>query len=424
VLDAGVTSEDLGDQVRQAIPRAGPERGHRGLTRLGRLPRRERTGRSLRLWAADVGYMGAGAALGVLFLLATMADKPQSEMPPLAMDLIVGGLACLGLLLRRRWPVWVALVLIIAGTVISAIAFGVTFVAVFNVALRRSWRVTAAVATVHILPLLVLYPIDADTTRQYVEALVVVVLLDAVLITSGLLVRSHRLLVRSLRDRARQAEEGQRLRVEEARHLERERLAREMHDVLAHRISLLAVHAGALEFRPGASAEETRAAGVIRQCAYEAMEDLREVIGVLREGTEAPDQQRPQPTLTDLPALIEESLVADTAVTLDNRIGDLSTVPARIGRHAYRIVQEALTNARKHAPAAGVLVTVGGSDGAELTVEVRNALSPAVATGRFPSAGAGLIGLRERVDLVGGRLEHGRTPSGDFRLRAWLPWPE
>jgi signal transduction histidine kinase len=384
-----------------------------------------RIARRARERAGDAGYVGAGAVLGVLFLLATKADKPQSSMPPLTADLLFGGAACLGLLLlRRRWPVCLAMAMILAGLLISSVAFGVTFVAVFNVAMRRSWRVTAAVAGVHIAPILVLYPLDAATTREWVEAVVVVVLLDAVLITSGMLARSQRLLVRSLRDRAWEAEEGQRLRVEEARHLERERLAREMHDVLAHRISLLAVHAGALEFRQDAPAEETRAAGVIRQCAYEAMEDLREVIGVLRGSPGSPDQQRPQPTLTDLPALIEESRGADTPVTLDNRIGDLSAVPARIGRHAYRIVQEALTNARKHAPAARVGVTVNGSPGAELTVEVHNALSPAVAAGRFPHAGAGLIGLQERVDLIGGRLEHGRTLSGDFRLRAWLPWPK
>jgi signal transduction histidine kinase len=268
----------------------------------------------------------------------------------------------------------------------------------------------------------------------------VVGLLDAVLIASGRLVRAQRLLVSSLRERARQAEEGQRLRVEEARHLERERLAREMHDVLAHRISLLAVHAGALEFRPDAPAEQARAAGVIRRSAYEAMEDLREVIGMLRDGDGGADAQRPQPTLTDLPALIGESLRADAPVTLDNRIGDLSTVPARIGRHAYRIVQEALTNARKHAPGGAVQVTVNGSPGAGLTVAVRNPLSTSTlekewraaerdlelerrAAGRLPGAGAGLIGLRERVDLVGGRLEHGRTRDGDFRLRVWLPWP-
>jgi signal transduction histidine kinase len=379
-----------------------------------------RTGRD---WAADAAYLTAGATLGVLFLLGTMADEPPSARPPLALDLIVGGTACLALLLRRRWPVWMALAMGVAGTFFSSVAFGVTFVAVFNVALRRSWRVTGAVAAVHMAPIVGLYHLDAATTRQYVETVTVVGLLDAVLITSGMLVRSQRLLVGSLRDRARQAEEGQRLRVEEARHLERERLAREMHDVLAHRISLLAMHAGALEFRQDAPADQARAAGVIRQCAYEAMEDLREVIGMLRASTAAPDARRPQPTLTDLPALIDESSRANAPITLDNRIGDLSDVPTRIGRHAYRIVQEALTNARKHAPSADVRITVDGSAGAELTVEVRNSLSPTIAAGRLPGAGAGLIGLRERVDLVGGRLEHGRTGNGDFHLRAWLPWP-
>ncbi|MCP9977183.1 sensor histidine kinase [Actinomadura madurae] len=98
-----------------------------------------------------------------------------------------------------------------------------------------------------------------------------------------MLVRSRRQLIASLEERARAAETEQRLRVEEARLLERERIAREMHDVLAHRISLLAVHAGALEFRPDAPADQREAAGIIRQSAYEAMEDLREVIGVLRD---------------------------------------------------------------------------------------------------------------------------------------------
>jgi signal transduction histidine kinase len=414
VLDSRAASENLDEAPRPAIAVPGQESGSDRWSIDS--PARDRV--------AGLGYVSAGATLGVLFLLATMADTPRSSMPPLPADLIFGAAACLGLLLlRRRWPVGLALVMNLAGLLISSMTFGVTFVAVFNVAVRRSWRVTAAVAAAHIAPLFVFYPLDAATTRDYVQTVAVVVLLDAVLIASGMLVRSRRLLLRSLRDRAHQAEEGQRLRVEEARHLERERLAREMHDVLAHRISLLAVHAGALEFRQGAPAEETRAAGVIRQCAYEAMEDLREVIGMLRTGPGGSDEQRPQPTLTELPALIAESLRAGTPVTLDNRIGDLSAVPARIGRHAYRIVQEALTNARKHAPAADVGVTVDGSPGAELAVEVHNALPATVAQDRFPSAGAGLIGLRERVDLVGGRLEHGRTLSGDFRLRAWLPWP-
>ncbi|HEU5160946.1 MAG TPA: histidine kinase [Streptosporangiaceae bacterium] len=394
--------------------------------------------------AADVAYVGAGAVLGVLFLLGSMADEPASSRPSLPLDLTVGGLACLALLLRRRLPVAVAVTLALAGMFASSMAFGVTFIAIYNVAVRRSWRVTAAVAALQYSLVAGLSLLDSPSTRTYVETILVVGLLDAVLITSGMLVRAQRRLVQSLRERARQAEEEQRLRVEEARHLERERIAREMHDVLAHRISLLAMHAGALEIRKDAPPAQARAAGVIRQCAHEAMEDLREVIGMLR--ADGGDERRPQPTLTDLPALIEESRRAAGPVSFDNQIGDLATVPVRIGRHAYRIVQEALTNARKHAPRAGVRVIIDGAPGAELTIDVRNTLSPAAtarhpaatagrlpataaghftsdAAGRLPGAGAGLIGLRERVGLVGGRLEHGRTGGGEFRLQARLPWP-
>jgi signal transduction histidine kinase len=237
------------------------------------------------------------------------------------------------------------------------------------------------------------------------------------LVAAGMILRSNRRLMASLKDRAVQAEEGQRMRVEEARHLERERIAREMHDVLAHRISLLAVHAGALEFRPDASPQEKQAAGVIRESAHEALEDLRAVIGMLR--TDERDAERPQPTLAGLPELIEESRRAGARVTVTG--ADTAQAPDRIGRHAYRIVQEGLTNARKHAPAAKVEVTLSTDQG-ELCLEVRNRLTVSSAPA-IPGAGAGIIGLRERVALLGGRLEAGPTPDGDFRLTAWLPLP-
>jgi len=101
-------------------------------------------------------------------------------------------------------------------------------------------------------------------------------------------------------------------------------------------------------------------------------------------------------------------------------IDRVSRVPAGVGRHAYRIVQEALTNARKHAPGARVRVAVTGQAEGGLVVEVGNPLrtgGPAL-----PGSGTGLVGLRERVQLAGGRLDHGPTSTGEFRLRAWLPW--
>jgi signal transduction histidine kinase len=356
--------------------------------------------------------------MAALFLLASRADESVAELPPLGLDLAVGVAGCLALaLLRRRWPIWLALALTAAGMFVSTAALGTTFVALFIVAANRLWPATAVVAGLHAAMVLGVFHFGSPTPRQYWDTVVTVLLMDVAVVCSGLLVRS-------LRDRASQAVEGQRLRIEDARRLERERIAREMHDVLAHRLSLLAMHAGALEFRPQTPAAEiTRAVGVIRQCAFEALEDLRQVIGVLRDDAATADPERPQPTLADLATLVADSQRTGVRVTLDNQISDLGAVPAGIGRHAYRIVQEGLTNARKHAPGAAVRVAVTGSRGADLTVELRNRLPPDLPAATLPGAGAGLVGLGERVDLVGGRLEHGRTGAGDFRLWASLPWP-
>jgi signal transduction histidine kinase len=220
--------------------------------------------------------------------------------------------------------------------------------------------------------------------------------------------------VRSLHDQADRAGD-------DARAAERRRIAREMHDVLAHRLSLLSVHAGALEFRPDAPAEEVaEAAGVIRESARAALEDLRGVIGVLREDGGDSLTEPPQPTLADLTALIEESRAAGMRITERIEIGD--TAPsAAAGRTAYRIAQEGLTNARKHAPGAAVTLTVQSPDGA-LQVEVRSLAPVAVAAeSALPGAGTGLIGLSERVTLAGGELEHGVDRDGAFVLRARLP---
>jgi signal transduction histidine kinase len=251
------------------------------------------------------------------------------------------------------------------------------------------------------------------------------VLATGAVIAWGMFVRSRRQLVLSLRDRAERAEAEQQLRVEQARQHERARIAREMHDVLAHRISLLSLHAGALEFHPDASPEEiARAAGVIRTSAHDALEDLRAVIGVLRDGSDGAGPERPQPTLSDLPALIEESREAGMQVRFECELPDPGTVPVATGRSAYRIVQEGLTNARKHARGAAVEVTVAGTAGTGLTIEIRNRLPVGVAAAsEIPGTGTGIVGLAERASLAGGRLEHGRTASGDYRLWVWLPWP-
>lgn len=379
--------------------------------------------------------MALGALLGLVTVGLSQVDQPsQNGAAAQTRELMLGALCCLAVLLfRRNRPVALAIGLILA-QFLGAAAYGVAAVAVFNVAALRPWRVAVPIALAETAAVCGLMTLVSTSRQGFVEGAVVFTLSHAVLVTAGMLVRSRRLLVESLRERARQAEEGQRLRVEEARLLERERLAREMHDVLAHRISLLAVHAGALEFGPDAPQAQRDAAGIIRRGAYEAMEDLREVIGVLRTGPEAADEapERPQPTLAGLGSLVTEARGAGDRVDLDDQVGADGRVPERIGRHAYRIVQEGLTNARKHAPGARVRVGLL-ADGGELIVLIENPLPPGAglmpardgrAVSGLPGAGAGLLGLGERVALVGGTLTHGRTPDGTFLLVARLPLGE
>lgn len=381
-----------------------------------------RVRRSARDWVVDVLCFLLAIGFGALMLYFTAHGRPHAQPhPPRVPDVVLGAVAALLLWVRRRWPVPIAVALAVTG-VFSVTSVGPAAIFVFTVAVHRRFRTVALVAAAHLTSSAVYTAFYPDSDQSFWVSMLWTAVLMGATVAWGMFVRARRQLVLSLRDRALRAEAEQQLRVEQARHQERARIAREMHDVLAHRISLLSVHAGALEFRPDAPPTEiAQAAGVIRASAHQALQDLREVIGVLRDDAGDGAPERPQPSLTDLPALIDESRRAGMAVKWDNQVPDVSVVPANIGRSAYRTVQEGLTNARKHAPGAAVRVMVGGSVGSGLTIEVRNPLVKAAP--EIPGAGAGLIGLTERAMLAGGKLEHGRTLQGDFRVHAWLPWP-
>jgi signal transduction histidine kinase len=147
------------------------------------------------------------------------------------------------------------------------------------------------------------------------------------------------------------------------------------------------------------------------------------VLGVLRPGDGAQDVEAPQPTLAELPALLADSREAGTEVTLDTSqlVGTLDLVPTTLSRNAFRIVQETLTNARKHAPGVPVRVALAGAPGVRLDVEVSNPIG-ARAGVALPSAGVGLAGPIERAVLAGGTLEHGARADGSFVVEARLPW--
>ena len=383
-----------------------------------------REGRSPRDWAVDALCF----LLGIGFTALAYIDATDRHLPtvPTAIDAALGVLASLGLWLRRRWPVGLA-VIVGLFAIYSVSASAVALIALFTVAVHRRLRTAVLVATGYALTsFLTLLVRPGTSLPNWWQGVLGVICVVAVL-ALGMFVRARRQLALIERERAASEQE---LRVAQARQMERNRIAREMHDVLAHRLSLLSLQAGALELWPDAPpAEVARTAGVIRINAHGALEDLREVIGVLRSARVDDDRadglpERPQPTLADLPMLIDESRKAGMQVALECDVTDLGAVPEAMGRTAYRIVQEGLTNARKHADHAEVSVAVRGAAADGLTVEIRNPWPAAVApTTPIPGAGMGIIGLAERAALTGGRLEHGRTPAGEFRLWTWLPWP-
>jgi signal transduction histidine kinase len=236
----------------------------------------------------------------------------------------------------------------------------------------------------------------------------------------GMYIGSRRELIWTLRNRAERAEAEQGLRVAQARSNERARIAREMHDVLAHRISQISMQAGALAYRQDLSADQTRTGvGEIRDRAHEALTDLRDVLGVLRDDA-GERRSAPQPTYADLADLVVEARESGMRVELEDLLGeDDADVPVAVGRTIYRIVQEGITNARKHAPGALLTVRVSGTPEQGIDVLLSNPVG--FGPTHTPGAGLGLVGLTERAELRGGRLEAGRHGPA-FVLHGWIPW--
>jgi signal transduction histidine kinase len=181
------------------------------------------------------------------------------------------------------------------------------------------------------------------------------------------------------------------------------------------------MHASALAFRTDLDAEQMRAsATIIQDTAHQALADLRGVLGVLRDPESGEPLEAPQPTYRDLAPLVDAVRAAGLKITYDDRLGQqAAALPDVIGRTVYRIVQEGMTNAAKHAPGTSLQIVVSGSPAEGVTVELRNPLG--VRRGSTPGSGFGLVGLTERAELRGGRLE-GRRENGAWVLRGWIPW--
>lgn len=359
----------------------------------------------------------------------------------LALDLLVGGAAIVTSCFRRRAPLAVAVSVGVASGV-STLAFGSALLTLTSLATRRRYARIGLAGTLTALATfggaLLLPNFGGDALPMW--ALVTGSAVGtAIPILLGLNIGSRRELLAAYKERAEAAERDRAGRIDRARAEERARIAHEMHDVLAHRLSLVTMHSGALAYRTDLTPSELAdTSETIRANAHQALTELREVLGALRPDDSAGDRA-PQPTLARLSELVRASGDAGNTVEvrLDDECADLiDTVPDATGRHAFRIVQESLTNARKHAPGAAVTVEIGGSPGPGLSVRVTNRTalpdddrgggSPA----GMPASGLGIAGMTERARLAGGSLTAGSVgdpaggPSGGtvFVVRAWLPW--
>ncbi|RAG85276.1 sensor histidine kinase [Streptacidiphilus pinicola] len=373
---------------------------------------------------------------------------------------VFGVIAGSTLLVRRRWPlipVAAALATIPLDAGYTLLMIGVYTLGAYRpegVASRFAERraMTAlcalAIAETVIVSTLTLGTQQQNALRHGVAAYVLVILSVLVAIgisvppaMLGLYIGAKRRLLEALRERAEGLETEISLladqaheRARRARMEERTRIAREMHDVVAHRVSLLVVHAGALERvvhkDPDRAAQSAKLMGDIGR---QALDELRQILGVLR--TVEPDEQEPAPLgaaaegdeaaalgLADLPKLVDESRAAGLGVRYT--LGGLRReLPAQAERTAYRVVQEALTNVLKHAPGTDVEVVIAYIVGG-VALAVSNTCpaadtTPAADRG-LPSGGNGLVGMRERVHALGGTFAAGPTAEGGYRVEARL----
>jgi signal transduction histidine kinase len=382
--------------------------------------------RSMAVWARAaatwerIGPRARDVVFVVIALLAAAAETLARRHGPVLAMVLIGGAAFAGavaLWWRRRYPVAVTLI----GLGVFAATGGslpvVAAVGLTTLAVRRRDRVLAAVTVAAIATVVAVGLVAND--QDWRELVALAAIEAGFCVALGAFVGARRDLVAALRERAERAEAEQELRAEQARLAERARIAREMHDVLAHKVSLIAMHAGALEVQRAPDPEQVaRTAGLIRTTAREAMEDLREVLGVLRADAVDGADLAPPPRRDDIARVVDASRAAGVQAELRM---DVDELPDALARTAHRVVQEGLTNVHKHARGAATVVTVAGRPCAGLHVEVVNCRPVGVAA-LLPGSGAGLSGLAERVGLLGGTLESGPSADGGWRLAAWLPW--
>ncbi|MET9885374.1 histidine kinase [Streptomyces sp. NPDC006430] len=331
-------------------------------------------------------------------------------------------------LLRRRLPV----ATLIVGAAVSPFLPGAFLIMILLgwSAGRRIVGVGRALAafTVAFLAEVVLSVVQAWSEMRPLLVIVFSTLMFlAMTVMPGLASRywsQRRTLLQALQERNGQLMRERAMVAGQARLWERQRIAQDMHDSLGHQLALISVHTGALEVDPELTDRQREAVGVLRQASVAAMHELREVVGILRDGVEAPvPVEEAQPAargVVGIAGIVEAARSAGTDVRMTTS-GRPRPLVAACDHAAYRIVQEALTNAYKHASGAPIAVELRYEDDS-LVVEIANGPAAGPGAGEVVSGGQGLTGLRERARLVGGMVHAGATEDGGFRVAGVLPY--
>jgi signal transduction histidine kinase len=389
-------------------------------TPVGSAPRRFR-GPFARWPRAADGVLATVVFLGTVFVTDGPGDslviRPIGDVPIPA--LLVFAVASAALYWRRRAPLAVLAVVLVAwaSTIGSGYADlgGVAIIALYSAgryATDDRWAYLGVGAAIFVVILDNL----ADPAPWGEAVFGAVVMFVAWYVGRRLRMRQERA-AQLLRE---QAAEARRIVIEE-----RARIARELHDVVAHRVSLMTVQAGAAKAVAAQDPEGAlRAMGAVEEAGRQALEELRHLLGVLRPETD-PDGLGPQPGLADLPRLVEQIRRAGLDVSLaTDRVA--AELPARVDLFAYRIVQEALTNVLKHAgPGTHSKVRLG-SDSSGIVIEVLDdgrgaTVLPGLDPDDAGARGHGIVGMRERARLLGGTLDARPRPGGGFSVVAHLP---
>jgi len=385
--------------------------------------------RALRALAEDyrrpTGPIVIAAVLAITAVLSASAPKPA--LTPMA-AILLALLATVPIAVIRRFPATAIGIVLAASAVFlmagrlawppSAVAGWLIAVTACPLMLGRKAAIRAFVVTEAVV-LLAALPVMPSTTpwdATFAEALAVVAAWGA-----GEMVRSRR------QSALHQAAAAQQLRYLSERDVlarERASIARELHDVVAHHVSMIAVRAGTAPYAIGDLPESGREAfGEIAQEARTALTELRVVLGVLRDPGRT-SEAAPQPRIADVAALLARVRSAGTQVK-EVMTGTVRALPGSVELCAYRIVQEAVTNAGRHSPGSQVSVSISYQP-SELMVIVRNSAPDAARPAQrepLPATGYGLVGLRERVAMLGGMITAGPGGEGGFAVWALLPAP-